>query len=106
MRLYHSVGNDGQTVALGFEASRELWEHLKTEGYIDGNGRIQDSLRKGLKDDTFVVPARFVTQRAEIAKVLHKLAGRLEIRNANERRSVRPRQAVLHSAEFKALGTA
>ena len=97
------VGDDGQTAALGFDASRELWEHLKTEGYIDGNGRIQDSLRKGLKDDTLVVPERFVTQRAEIAKVLHKLAGRLEIKDANERRSVRPRQAVLHSTEFKAL---
>ena len=97
------VGDDGQTAALGFEASRELWEHLKTEGYIDGNGRIQDSLRMGLEDDTFAVPERFVTQRAEIAKVLHKLAGRLEIKDANERRSVRPRQAVLHSAEFKAL---
>ena len=97
------VGDGGQMAALGFEASRELWEHLKAEGYIDGNGRIQDSLRKGLKDDTFVVPERFVTQQAEIAKVLHKLAGRLEIKDANERRSVRPRQAVLHSAEFKAL---
>ena len=38
------VGDDGQTAALGVEASRELWEHLKTEGYIDGSGRIQDSL--------------------------------------------------------------
>ena len=97
------AGEDGQTAALGFDASRELWEHLKTEGYIDGNGRIQDSLRQGLKDDTFVVPERFVTQRAEIAQVLRKLAGRLEIKDANERRPVRPRQAILHSPEFKAL---
>ena len=95
--------DDGQTAALGFEASKELWEHLKTEGYIDGNGLIQDSLRQGLRDDTFVVPERFVTQRAEIAQVLRKLAGRLEIKDANERRPVRPRQAVLHSPEFKAL---
>ncbi len=97
------VSDDGQTKALGFDASKELWEHLKAEGYIDGNGRIQDSLRQGLKDDTFVVPERFVTQRAEIAQVLRKLAGRLEIKDANERRPVRPRQAVLHSPEFKAL---
>ena len=97
------AGEDGQTAALGFDASKELWEHLKTEGYIDGNGLIQDSLRQGLRDDTFVVPERFVTQRAEIAQVLRKLAGRLEIKDANERRPVRPRQAVLHSPEFKAL---
>ena len=44
-----------------------------------------------------------MTQRAEIAQVLRKLAGRLEIKDANERRPVRPRQAVLHSPEFKAL---
>lgn len=35
--------------------------------------------------------------------MLRKLAGRLEIKDANERRSVRPRQAILHSPEFKAL---
>ncbi len=35
--------------------------------------------------------------------MLRKLAGRLEVRNADERQTVRPRQAVLDSAEFKAL---
>ena len=35
--------------------------------------------------------------------MLRKLVGRLEIKDADERRSVRPRQAVLQSAEFKAL---
>ena len=97
------VGDDGETTALGFDASEELWEHLKEEGYIDAAGRIQDSLRKALKEDTFVAPESFAAQQAEISKVLRKLAGRLEIKDADERRSVRPRQAVLHSAEFKAL---
>ena len=97
------VGSDSQTTPLGFEASSAIWEHLKAEGYIDAKGRIQDSLRKALKDDTFVVAERFTAQQAEIANVLRKLAGRLEIKDANERRSVRPRQAVLQSAEFKAL---
>ena len=94
---------DGQMTALGFEASKVLWDHLKAEGYIDTRGRIQDSLRKALKEDTFVVPANFSAQRADIAKTLRKLAGRLEIKDADERRSVRPRQAVLDSPEFKAL---
>ena len=35
--------------------------------------------------------------------MLHKLAGRLEVKNADERQTVRPRQTVLESAEFKAL---
>ena len=94
---------DGQMTPLGFEASKVLWNHLRAEGYIDIQGRIQDSLRKALKEETFVVPADFTEQRAEIAKVLRKLAGRLEIKDADERRSVRPRQAALNSVEFKAL---
>ena len=64
---------------------------------------MQDSLRQALKDDKLVVPDEFAPQHAEIAKVLRKLAGRLEIKNADERRQVRPRQAVLRSLEFKAL---
>ena len=97
------AGEDGQMTALGFEASKVLWNHMRTEGYIDTRGRIQDLLRKALKEDTFVVPANFSAQRADIAKTLRKLAGRLEIKDADERRSVRPRQAVLDSPEFKAL---
>ena len=94
---------NGQPTALGFEASKELWEELKAEGYIDAGGRIQDSLRKALKDSTLIIPNRFTEQRPEIENTLKKLAGRLEIKDANERRSVHPRQAILHSPEFKAL---
>ncbi len=97
------AGDDGQTRALGFEASKELWEHLKTEGYIDAKGQIQDSLRKALKDDTFSVPETYAEQRESATQLLRKLAGRLEIKDADERRPVRPRQAVLYSPEFKAL---
>ena len=97
------VDKDGEITALGIDASEELWEHLKEAGYIDATGRIQDSLRKALKEDTFVVPEPYAEQQTEISKVLRKLAGRLDIKDANERRSVRTRQAVLQSAEFKAL---
>ena len=97
------AGNDGRPRSLGFEASRMLWEHLRVEGYINANGRIQDSLRKALKEETFSVPEKLAQQRAEIAKVLRKLAGRLKIKDADERRSVRPNRAVLHGPEFKAL---
>ena len=97
------AGDDGQVTALGFDASQDLWQHLHAEGYIDAQGRIQDSLRKALKDGTFVVPDDFARQHEEIAKVLRRLAGRLEIKDADERRSVRPRQAVLDSPAFKEL---
>jgi type III restriction enzyme len=94
---------DGSLVPIGADQSEELWQHLKAAGHLDGKGKVQDSLRRALKDGTFSVPDRFVPQLEQITAVLKKLAGRLEIKNAHDRRQVRTRHAVLHSAEFKAL---
>ena len=98
-----TIGADGQTKALGFAESQALYEHLNAKGYVDAKGRIQDSLRRALKDDSLALPERFTVDRAAIISVLSKLAGRLDIKNADERMSVRPRQTVLDSAEFKSL---
>ena len=97
------VGHDDAAMVLGFDRSRILFDHLRTQGYVDGNGRIQDSLREAIRANSFVVPQEFANQRAEIVSVLRKLAGRLKVRNADERQTVRPRQAVLDSAEFREL---
>ena len=98
-----TVGEDGRTTVLGLQESQALFEHLKEEGHIDARGRIQETLRKALRDDSFDLPERFAAQRAVIVSILRKLAGRLDINDADERKPVRPRQAVLDSAEFKAL---
>ena len=97
------VGDDDAPTVLGFERSQALYDHLRARGYVNARGKIQDSLRQAIKDDSFDVPKAFAEQRADIVAVLRKLAGRLEIRNADERQTVRPRQAVLDSGEFKAL---
>jgi type III restriction enzyme len=88
---------------LGYEKSKELWNFLKAQGYIDSKGKVQDALKKALKDGTLSVPEALSPLRGQITEILRKLSGRLEIRNADERRQVRTRQAVLHSPEFKAL---
>ena len=97
------TADDGYAVALGLEESRALYDFLLAQGHIDGQGRIQDTLRRALRDETFTVPDRFLDQRPAIMAVLRKLTGRLDVKDANKRRTVRPRQAVLESAEFKAL---
>lgn len=96
-------GKDGKETSLGFDQSKILWAHLKSHGYIDAKGKVQDALKSALKNGTLVVPAEFEAQRGQIAEVLRKLSGRLEIKNADERKQIRTRQAVLLSPEFKAL---
>ncbi len=94
---------DGSTASLGVPESTALWEHLQASGYIDAQGKVQDSLRVALKADAVVLPESVAAQSPQITALLRKLAGRVEIKNADERQQVRPRQAVLHSPEFKAL---
>lgn len=96
-------GKDGTVEPLGLEQSKALWEHLKAKGHIDAKGRVQESLRTTIKEGKLSVPVAFESQLGQITEVLRKLAGRLEIKNADERRQVRTRQAVLNSPEFKAL---
>ncbi len=97
------TGEDGQLMPLGFDQSKALWEHLRTQGHLDAHGKVQDSLRTAIKDGSLTVPAAFEEQLSQITDILRKASGRLEIKNADERRQVRTRQAVLESAEFKAL---
>lgn len=97
------TGTNGESVPLGFEQSKVLWEHLKTAGLVNTQGKVQESLRKALKDGTLTLPEPFAAQLPQVKEILRKLAGRLEIKNADERVVVKTRQAVLQSAEFKAL---
>lgn len=94
---------DGSAAPLGIEPSKALWQHLKSEGYIDATGKVQDALRSALKADDVKLPEAFRAQANQITQILRKIAGKLEVKDADERRPVRPRQAVLHSPEFRAL---
>lgn len=99
---------DGQVTPLGMEQSKALWSHLKAAGHIDAKGKVQDSLKTALKDGTLALPAEFEAHKAQIAEVLRKVSGRLDIKNADERKPVPLRKgadgkAIYLSDEFKAL---
>ena len=98
-----TTGADGQPAPLGIEQSKLLWGSLKTAGFVNAQGKVQDALRTALKNDTLTLPEPFSAYLPQVKEILRKLAGRLEIKNADERRQVKSRQAVLHGADFKAL---
>jgi type III restriction enzyme len=93
----------GRSTALGVAQSEAIWAHLKDMGHVDAQGKVQDHLRKVLKDDTFELPDPFKQYLPQVKEILRKLAGKLDVKNADERRSIKTRQAVLHSEEFQAL---
>lgn len=99
---------DGQVTALGVERSLVLWEHLKAAGHIDAKGKVQDSLKQALKDGTLLLPDAFAAQRSQVLELLRKVSGRLEVKNADERKAVALRRgadgkAITLGEEFKDL---
>lgn len=93
----------GEAKPLGVEKSEAIWAHLKASGFVDAKGKVQDALRTALKNKTLTLPEEFASQQAEVAEILKKLAGGLTVKNADDRKQIKTRQAVLASPEFKAL---
>lgn len=94
---------DGTLAMLGFEQSTAIHEYLKGADFIDAKGKVQDKLRTALKEGTLTVPDELAAHLPQIKEVLRKIAGKLDIKNADDRKAVRVRKEVLHSTEFQAL---
>ena len=110
------ANESGELIALGFEQSKAVWQFLKNRDFIDSNGKVQDRLRATLKNGNFHLPddikqnlvqahseeqAKII--ESDIQAVLRKLAGKLDIKNADDRRIIRTREAILESDAFRLL---
>ena len=93
----------GEAKPVGVDKSEAIWTFLHDSGMVDAKGKVQDALRTALKEKTFTLPEEFASQTAEISEILKKLSGGLTVKNADERKPIKTRQAILQSAEFKAL---
>ena len=103
---FASIGitsDEGKLVPLGASRSEELWEVLVEKGYISDRGKVQDGLRTALREGTFELPETFTAIAEQAEVILRKLAGKLTVRDADDRRRIRVRKQVLESPEFKAL---
>ena len=93
----------GETAHLGVEQSQQLWDYLVEKKYLDRKGRATNALLEALAGDSVALPAEFEPEREAILRTLRRFTTRIEIKRAEERRPVAPRDAVLESAEFRAL---
>ena len=95
-------GANGELNALE-DQSKEIWAHLKAQGYIDAKGKVQDALRTALKNNTLSLPPGFEAAAPQIQQILRKLSGKLEIKNADEKVLIPVRKKVLIDPGFKEL---
>lgn len=97
------IKKDGENKYLEQEGSEKIWSHLKKESYIDAKGKVTDELKVALKEEKFELPEEFNDIKPQVVKVLKKLAGSLNIKNANEKVPVTLNKQRFLSPEFKEL---
>lgn len=104
----HSFANiiipkDGESAYLEQEGSQKIFDHLKTVKYIDDKGKITDTLRTALKEQKVDVPEEFKEVENQIITNLKKIAGNLNVKNAEDKKSVNLNKMRYLSPEFKEL---
>ncbi|MCA9231982.1 MAG: DEAD/DEAH box helicase family protein [Planctomycetales bacterium] len=95
--------DDGTDAHFGVDASNQLWQHLRDQGYIDDQGRVQDSLRRDLKDGTVDLPADLAIDAESVQAMLKKVAGSLHVLDADAKTRINLNKRVYLSPEFQAL---
>jgi type III restriction enzyme len=111
-----TANEQGDLSPLGVEQSEKIWQFLNDSDFVDNKGKVQDTLRAAIKDGSFElseeIKQELVSQHGEqqaetiqtdIQAMLRKLAGKLDIKNADDRQIIRTREAILQSEEFKML---
>ncbi|VAW45126.1 Type III restriction enzyme, res subunit:DEAD/DEAH box helicase, N-terminal, partial [hydrothermal vent metagenome] len=93
----------GEIVFLGADDSEKLWAFLKSENLIDKNGKVQDSLKAVLKNDTLMLPDDFMPMKQDIERILKKVAGGLDVKDASKVFTATPKKEVIIGEDFKAL---
>lgn len=95
--------SNGTYSYLGIEKSELIYKAFESKGYIDYAGHVQDSLKKALKDNTVEVPAEVAKSKPAIIALCKKISGNLNIKSADDKRTISLNKNVYISPDFKEL---
>ncbi len=101
-----STGTDefNQPIYFGQEESEKLFNHFIEKEYIDRRGKIQDSLKLAVKENTVDLGQEYEELVSkQIISRIKEVAGSLDIKNNEEKVHVKLNKQVYLSEDFKAL---
>ncbi len=97
------VNAAGEQEYLGLEKSKLVYNYLKEQHYISSTGSVQATLKEALHDDRMKYPAEVSQHSRLLDAVLKKIAGKLNIKNKEEARTITLNKERFLSPEFKEL---
>ncbi|MFY4857489.1 type III restriction-modification system endonuclease [Aliarcobacter butzleri] len=93
----------GDLEYFGADKSENIYNFLLDNEYIDKKGKIQDKLKKEIKENSFKVPEEYEIAQDEIIQRITKIGGSLNIKNADDKKEVKLNKQVMLSDDFKEL---
>ena len=97
------VNADGEQEYFGLEKSKLVYNYLKEQRYISSTGSVQTTLKEALHEDRMEYPAEIAQHSRLLTAVLKKIAGKLNIKNKEEARTITLNKERFLSPEFKEL---
>lgn len=94
---------NGHSTPLGVETSEKIWMFLHKKEWLDHKGNIQDTLRTVLNTGTLEVPIDCSDYIDDITNILKKLAGKIDIKNADDRKPIHLNKEKFLGDDFKQL---
>lgn len=88
---------------MGTEKSERVYQAFKACGYLNEKDEVTDALKISLKANTLQVPAELAEHKNAIAAVCKKAAGGLNIKPANDKRTVNLNKERFLGEDFKEL---
>lgn len=99
-----SYTNDsGEIENLGYEASENLWGFLLEEDFIYNTGKVKQTLKDKIANDTFTVPEKYKHVEQEIKQVIRKSLNKLPIRNHDDEITAKINKRIYLGPEFESL---
>lgn len=98
------IDEGGKPIYLGQDDSTKIFKHFIEKGYIDNKGKIQDSLKSALQEDTVALGIDVEEPvRKQIINLIKQVAGSLEIKNNADKVPVQVNKEVYLSEDFRTL---
>lgn len=95
--------SNGNISYLGAEKSAAIYKSFEDNGYIDDKGKVQDKLKRALKDNALIIPDEVKDNLSAITAVCKKISGNLNIKPASEKKTVTLNKQIYLSPDFKEL---
>lgn len=93
----------GDIEYFGAVKSENIYNFLLDNEYIDKKGKIEDKLKRDIKENIFNVPSEYEIVQDKIIQRITKIGGSLNIKNADDKKAVKLNKQVVLSDYFKEL---